>query len=68
MEGMCLLKLKSKPTRLRGNEWTPPPAGLLKFNVDGSSHGTPGKSGVGGIIRNERRQRVGLFSMAAGDL
>lgn len=33
------------PRRQRLNCWSLPPDGVLKFNVDGSGHGTPGKSG-----------------------
>ncbi|KAK1557258.1 hypothetical protein Q3G72_021177 [Acer saccharum] len=32
--------------------WKPPPDGFLKFNVDGSSRGNPGPSGIGVIIES----------------
>ncbi|XP_057451866.1 uncharacterized protein LOC130743649 [Lotus japonicus] len=54
--------------RNRLNEWSPPPKGALKFNVDGSALGAPGRSGVGGILRNARRQTLGVFSKALGEL
>lgn len=48
--------------------WFPPPENVLKFNVDGSSLGNPGVSGVGGVLRNSSRQILGVFSEAAGVL
>lgn len=41
---------------------------FLKFNVDGSSLGCPRKSGIGGVLKNHRRQVMGYFSKATGDL
>ncbi|XP_057862867.2 uncharacterized protein LOC131071165 [Cryptomeria japonica] len=39
--------------------WTPPSAGSLEVNFDGASHGNPGKSGYGAIIRDEFGNFVG---------
>lgn len=30
--------------------WIPPPEPALKWNIDGSSKGKPGKAGIGGIL------------------
>lgn len=62
------IRLKPPKIRSRSNHWTPPPAGSLKFNVDGSSHGMPGRSGIGGILKDSERQTRGIFSKATGDL
>ena len=34
--------------------WQPPPHGILKFNIDGTSKGNPGMVGFGGVIRDEQ--------------
>lgn len=62
------VKLKSVKARNRQNEWAPPRGGVLKFNVDGSTLGAPGRSGVGGLLRNSRRQILGVFSKPLGEL
>lgn len=62
------LRLNVRAVRNRKNEWFPPPVGVLKFNVDGSALGAPGRSGVGGVLRNSRRQIIGVFSKAVGEL
>lgn len=49
-------------------EWLPPIAGVLKVNVDGSSRGSPGPSGIGGVVRNHSKEFVGIFSEAVGML
>lgn len=59
------------PTKVKvrlAQEWVPPEAGRVKFNVDGSSLGCPGVSGVGGILRNDKRKVLGCFSKATGNL
>lgn len=54
---MDFVDLKMKPTvvRIRAKSWYPSPEDVLKVNVDGSTHGNPGKSGMRGVIRNFRR-------------
>lgn len=44
------------------------PIAILKFNVDGSTHGTLGNSIIGGVLRKSKRQILGMFSLATGDL
>ncbi|KAK1584045.1 hypothetical protein Q3G72_029398 [Acer saccharum] len=47
--------------------WKPPPEGFLKFNVDGSSRGNPGPSGIGGILRNSVGDVLCMFSSVIDD-
>ena len=35
----------------RDGQWSPPLAGILKINTDGSSRGNPGHAGIGAIGR-----------------
>ncbi|PKI34169.1 hypothetical protein CRG98_045448 [Punica granatum] len=47
------VKRWSRKSRLRRQlQWTKPPNGWLKWNVDGFSLGKPGRSGIGGILRD----------------
>ena len=46
--------------------WVPPVLGALKFNVDGSSRGTLGLAGIGGVLRNSRGMVLCLFSLFVG--
>jgi ribonuclease HI len=48
--------------------WSPPITNSLKWNVDGSSLGKPGPSGIGGVLRNHNGILLGIFSMSAGIL
>lgn len=68
MQNFGEVRFKAVKVRNRQNEWTPPPEGVLKFNVDGSAIGAPERSGVGGILKNARRQILGVFSKAMGEL
>ncbi|XVF30170.1 hypothetical protein REPUB_Repub16aG0034100 [Reevesia pubescens] len=42
--------------------WRAPHASQIKFNVDGSAHGNPRQSSIGGILRNENGCIKMLFS------
>ncbi|KAK9268800.1 hypothetical protein L1049_000564 [Liquidambar formosana] len=42
-----------KLKKVRLIKWHPPPAGVLKLNIDGASKGNPGPSGGGSILRND---------------
>ena len=42
--------------------WSPPPNGVLKFNVDGASRGKPGPTGIGGVLRNNKGEVLLMFS------
>ncbi|KAK1562591.1 hypothetical protein Q3G72_014539 [Acer saccharum] len=46
--------------------WSPPLDGILKFNVDGSSRGNPGPSGIGGIMRDSKGDILCIFSSYIG--
>nr|XP_034930821.1 uncharacterized protein LOC118061489 [Populus alba] len=48
--------------------WSPPPIGRFKWNVDGSSLGKPGLSGIGGALRNHQGHLLGIFSLQVGIL
>ncbi|KAK0601291.1 hypothetical protein LWI29_022842 [Acer saccharum] len=56
----------SKVSRKAKCFWCPPSIGVLKFNVDGSSCGNPGSSGIGGILRNSNGDILCLFSSFIG--
>jgi ribonuclease HI len=40
----------------------------FKWNVDGSSLGKPGPSGIGGVLRNHHGHLLGMFSVLVGIL
>lgn len=46
--------------------WQPPPFSWIKVNIDGSSFGTTGAVGVGGIFRTPTRFPHGAFSFDMG--
>ncbi|KAK2635350.1 hypothetical protein Ddye_030142 [Dipteronia dyeriana] len=49
-------------------DWIPPTVDNLKFNVDGSSKGKPGPSGIGGVLRDSYGKVLCLFSAFSGIL
>lgn len=61
------MRLNSPMVMHQVNLWNPPPLGVLRFNIGGSSHGTPGRSNIGGVITNSSKQALGVFSKAMGD-
>ncbi|XXG72211.1 hypothetical protein AAC387_Pa07g1359 [Persea americana] len=46
----------------RSIPWSPPPIGVLKFNVDGASSGKPGPACIGGVLRNFKGKVLIMFS------
>ena len=46
-------------------KWIPPITGF-KFNVDGSSRGSPGHGGIGGVLRDSGGRVVCIFSAYVG--
>ncbi|KAK3228538.1 hypothetical protein Dsin_000419 [Dipteronia sinensis] len=55
-----------KKKRLVKSSWRPPRVGEIKFNVDGSSRGNPGRSGIGGILRNCVGDIICMFTSFIG--
>ena len=47
-------------------QWSKPPIGFLKFNVDGSAVGKPGPAGIGGVLRDDHENVKIVFSKAVG--
>ena len=48
--------------------WSPPITNSFKWNVDGSSLGKSGPSGIGGVLRNHNGILLGIFSLSVGIL
>jgi len=48
--------------------WSPPMVNSFEWNVDSSSLGKPGLSGIGGVLRNHRGHLFGVFSIPVGIL
>lgn len=46
--------------------WYSPQFGTLKFNVDGDSQGKPGLAGIGGVLRNQKREVLFMYSKYIG--
>ncbi|XVF21119.1 hypothetical protein REPUB_Repub12eG0063000 [Reevesia pubescens] len=46
--------------------WSAPLHGLLKLNIDGSTLGKPGLTGISGLLRNEFGERLLVFSKSVG--
>ena len=62
--GLIRLPVKSK-VRM-ASSWQAPQVGTVKFNVDGSALGSPGETGIGGVLRNARKEIIGFFSLNTG--
>ena len=41
--------------------WSPPPLGVLKFNVDGAVRGKLGLAGIIGVLRNSKGEVLLMF-------
>ncbi|MCH79922.1 N-terminal acetyltransferase complex ARD1 subunit-like protein [Trifolium medium] len=59
-------KWGKKQTVKRSLEWQKPAQNEWKWNVDGSSKGNPGATGIGGVLRNDRGDTVAEFSASIG--
>ena len=46
--------------------WSPPPHGVLKFNVDGAMGGKLGPARIGGVPRNSRGENLFMFFKHVG--
>lgn len=53
-------------TTIQEVSWTPPPAGCIKFNYDGSSFGSPPCGAVGVVIRDSFSKFLGAFAQNVG--
>lgn len=51
---------------VREVKWNPPADNFIKLNVDGSSFGSPGRSGFGGIFRNSSGEWISGFTGFCG--
>ena len=62
--------LMRHPTRNRTTishiQWTPPPEGWCKLNVDGASKGNPGAAGAGGLLRDQSGNWITGFALNLG--
>lgn len=47
-------------------QWSPPPLGVLKFNVDRATRGKPGLTGIGGVLCNNNGEVLFRFSKNGG--
>lgn len=65
-EGLKRLSIATNPRK--SVSWSSPPKGWIKWNVDGSSLGKPGKSGIGGVLRDPKGQVICTFSEPLGVL
>ncbi|KAK3231552.1 hypothetical protein Dsin_003433 [Dipteronia sinensis] len=61
---LCVEHKKVKVNKIV--DWIPPLPDNLKFNVDGSSRGKPGPSGIGGVMRDSNEKVLCLFSFYVG--
>jgi ribonuclease HI len=52
-----------RPPQLQVGEcnWKPTPVGSLKMNFDGASKGNPGRTGMGGVIRDSKGNIIWLY-------
>ncbi|KAK3197913.1 hypothetical protein Dsin_021328 [Dipteronia sinensis] len=50
----------------RTDVWRPPQMDTFKFNVDGSTKGSSGQSGMGGVLRDSSGRVICLFSSYLG--
>ena len=46
--------------------WSPPPFGVLKFNVDGAARGKPRLAGIEGKLCNNKGEVLFMFSKHVG--
>ncbi|XP_043714767.1 uncharacterized protein LOC122663131 [Telopea speciosissima] len=60
---MLQIPISNSPARpILEVKWKHPPPGWLKLNIDGSSLGNPGSSGLGGTFRNHNGTPIKCFA------
>ncbi|KAK0581788.1 hypothetical protein LWI29_018005 [Acer saccharum] len=60
----CVSKAISR--KLTPEIWSPPTGNNLKFNVDGTTRGKPGPTGIVGVLGNSQGRILCLFSAFVG--
>ena len=46
--------------------WSPPPLGMLKFNVGGAARGKPGLASIRGVLHNDKGEVLFMFFKHVG--
>ena len=64
--GLLLCMERKKSVLPRWVAWSRPPIGYVKLNIDGSSLGNPGHSGVGAVFRDSSGNILCGFSWFLG--
>lgn len=54
MQHFELVRLETECKVRKSVEWERPEVGVMKFNVEGAARGTPGRGGIGGVLRDWR--------------
>jgi ribonuclease HI len=49
------------------HNWKPPPKGSLKLNFDGASKGNPGRTSMGGVIRDNQGRIIRFYTGSLGN-
>ena len=47
-------------------QWQAPPSKALKWNVDGSAKGKPGRAGIGGVLHDDKGTKIAEFAASVG--
>ncbi|KAK2637325.1 hypothetical protein Ddye_032117 [Dipteronia dyeriana] len=66
IKDLCVDNFKVK--KLKIVDWIPPFVDNQKFNIDGSSKGKPGPSGIGGVLRDSNGKVICPFPAYSGIL
>jgi ribonuclease HI len=69
LNGGCNPNQNRQPPQLQVGErnWKPPPSGSLKLNFDGAAKGNPGRTGLGGVIRDSKGNIIRLYAGSLGN-
>jgi ribonuclease HI len=58
---------RSPQLQVGERNWKPPPSGSLKLNFDGAAKGNPGRTGLGGVIRDSKGNIIRLYAGSLGN-